>query len=148
MPGGERSSLAELGGAGSIVSRTISDFVENLGVIAKMTLVVFAPLEVLKNWAFYSMGANENVHFIVRVDMFLEAIVGSLVVPTLIYALIARRQTGEKPGLGESFPWGYRQWGRTFGNCWLAGMAMLGGGSYCSSFLESYSRFGSRSSTL
>ncbi len=88
---------------------------------------MFAPIEVVKNWAFYSLGAEEDIARIIRTDMLLEAVFGSLVVPALIHALVKRRQSGEQPGVGESFRWGYRQWGRTFGNRWLAGMATLGG---------------------
>lgn len=114
-------------GMGSVLASSLGVFFEHLGFVAKVTLVVFAPLEILKNLIFYEAGLQDNIGALIRTDMLFESFFGALVAPALIYGLVTIFRGGEAPGLRESFRWGSRQWARTFGNRWLAGMSIVGG---------------------
>ncbi len=119
--------LIKVDGVGSLLKATLRTLFANLVIILKIILPVFVPLELIKNYFIYAAGAQENLALIIRVDMLLAGVFGSLTVPALIYALLAVFRTGNAPSVGESFRWGRRQWGRVFVNRWLAGMAIVGG---------------------
>jgi len=118
--------VVKVDGVGNLLKATLRTWFANLGTVSKIVLMVFLPLEVIKNYI-YAAGAQDNLALIIRIEMLIEGVFGSLTVPALIYALITVFRTGSAPSIGESFRWGRRQWARVFGNRWLAGMAMLGG---------------------
>lgn len=119
--------VVKIDGAGSLLKATLRTLFTNIGIVSKIVLTVFVPLELIKNYFIYSIGAQDNLAIIIRIEMLLESVFSSLTVPALIYALITVFRTGSAPSIRESFRWGFRQWARVFGNRWLAGMAMLGG---------------------
>ncbi len=120
-------SVTPMNRVGDLLDATFTVFRRHFVMIAKIVLVVFLPLEFVKNYLLHAAGGQESLLRVARIEQVLEMVFGSLTTPALIYALIAVFRTGQAPSLQEAFRWGRRQWVRTFGNRWLAGMALLGG---------------------
>ncbi len=112
---------------GKLLEVSFGTFFGNFGSILKIVLAVFLPLELIKNYWIYAVEMQENAATVFRVDSLLGSVFGALVTPALIFSIVTKLRTGTAPPIGESFSWGGRQWGRTFGNRLLAGAAMLGG---------------------
>jgi formate hydrogenlyase subunit 3/multisubunit Na+/H+ antiporter MnhD subunit len=112
---------------GTLLGETFRTFFRNLGFISALILVVWVPLEFIKNYLIYQSGLQENVASIVRADMFLEGVFGSLTAPALIYGLVKKFQTGQNPSIRQCYQWGFRFWGKVFVNRLLSGLAILGG---------------------
>jgi len=119
--------VVKVDGVGNLLKATLRTMFANLGIVSKIVLTVFVPLELIKNYFLYSAVAQDILPLIIRIDMLLNFVFSSLTVPALIYALISVFRTGSAPSIIESFRWGLRQWARVFGNRWLAGMAVIGG---------------------
>ena len=120
-------SVTPIRHVGDLLDATFTVFRRHFLVIAKIVLLVFLPVEFVKNYLLYVAGGQESLIRIIRIEQLLEMVFGSLTTPALIYALIAVFRSGPAPSLGEAFRWGRRQWARTVGNRWLAGMALVGG---------------------
>ena len=112
---------------GNLLKASFTTFLSNIKIIAKIVLSIFLPLEIFKNYLFYSLGFQDDLDMLIRADMMLDAFFGSLTTPAIIFALMTVFQTGSAPSVKESFRWGRRQWARVFGNRWLAGTATIFG---------------------
>jgi hypothetical protein len=112
---------------GDLLDATLTVFRRHFLVIAKIVLLVFLPVEFAKNYLLYVAGGQESLLRLIRIEQLLEIVFGSPTTPALIYALIAAFRTSQAPSLRGAFRWGRRQWARTLGNRWLAGMALVGG---------------------
>ena len=112
---------------GDLLDATLRVFRRHAGLIARIVLTVFLPVEIIKNYLVYAAGAQDSFRQLVRIEQLLEMVFGSFTTPALIYAMLTVFRTGKPPPLREAYRWGRRQWARVFGNRWLAGMAFLGG---------------------
>ncbi len=112
---------------GELLNAGLGLFFNNLGLILKVTLPVWIPGHIFAAVLIYTYGAQENIWTQYRVGTVLEAVLGTLTAPALIYALVAKLRSGAAPPLRQCYAWGVRQWGRTLVNRLLSGLITLAG---------------------
>lgn len=112
---------------GTLIKTSLHILFTNFTTISKIVLTVFLPVEILKNYLLYTTGTQDNMTLIIRIEMLLESVFGTLTAPALIYALMEIFRTGTAPPVNDSFRWGRRQWARIFANRFRSGLAILGG---------------------
>lgn len=119
--------LKPLTGAGAVVGQAWRAFLKEFPTIAILALVVFGPVEAAKSYYLYATEQQENLFLVLRLDLWIGGIMGALLTPAVIYALMWRFRTGGEPAIGQALRWGVRMWLRTFGYRVLAGLAILAG---------------------
>jgi hypothetical protein len=92
-------------------------FKNNLWLITKIMLVVFAPYEIVKALSLHEMEVNWQTAGVI---FFLGIVCKTLAAPALIYALVRRSSTGVAPGLHEAYRWGFSRLGRIIPASFLA----------------------------
>jgi uncharacterized membrane protein len=103
---------------GSAIGQTVELFKDNIWLITKIVVLVFAPLEIFKSLSFSSPGTTwQTVTGTFLLGLFCKA----LVAPSLIYALMVVMRTGVSPSLNECYRWGLSRLGK------LAACALLAG---------------------
>jgi hypothetical protein len=97
------SSIGPVYGSSNALGPTFRLFTNNLWLITKLTVVIVAPLEILKVWS-----APELEHdWQLQVGTFLlQWLSNVLIAPALIFALMNVIQTGVAPGVNECYRWG------------------------------------------
>ena len=96
-------------GVGSVLNPTISIFKDNVWLITKIVLVVFAPLEIFKALSFGNQATSwQTAAGTFLLDLFCKA----LIAPSLIFALVTVMRTGVAPSLSESYRWGLSRLGK------------------------------------
>ncbi|HEV7858310.1 MAG TPA: hypothetical protein VGO91_06740 [Pyrinomonadaceae bacterium] len=103
-------------GINAVISPTIDVFKNNLWLITKIVLVIFAPYEIVKALSFRDIVNWESAVVI----FFLGVVCKTLAAPALIYALMTKLTTGVAPGLNESYRWGLSRMGRIIPASFLA----------------------------
>lgn len=85
------------------LSTTLKLFTKYLWLITKLVFVIVTPLEIFKATTFADAPYDPQLKI---VTMLLGAACNVVIAPALIYALMKAIQTGNTPGLKESFSWG------------------------------------------
>ena len=85
------------------LSTTLKLFTSYLWLITKIVFVIVTPLEIFKATSFADAAYDPQLRI---VTMLLGAACNVVIAPALIYALMKATQTGNTPGLKESFSWG------------------------------------------
>ena len=98
-----RSSIRPFDGIGDVLAPTFRLFTDNLWLITKLTIVIVAPIEILK-----VLSAPELEHdWQLQVGTYLLQLLSNvLIAPALIFALMGAMRTGVAPGVNESYRWG------------------------------------------
>ena len=103
------SSINAFNGVGDVLKPTFRLFADNLWFITKLVIVIVAPLELLK---VLSMGKNDY-DWQFQVGTFLLQLMSNVVIaPALIFGLMKVMQTGEAPGVNQSYRWGVGKLGK------------------------------------
>lgn len=124
----ERTSPAEIEPFTSVfglLGRAFGLYFGNLGTIAAITLIVFAPVEIIKNFLITSRHLEENIAAIIRIEGIIETVFGALVAPAVIAALVHKLETGRALGVGAALSAGFRRWLNVFGARLVSGL-MIG----------------------
>jgi hypothetical protein len=108
-----------------LFGRAVRVYFGNLGIIAPITLAVFGPVELVKNFLVH--GASLEPTVAMRVEMAVENVFGALVSAALITALVEKLEHGRSMGVGEALSAGVKRWGAVFGARFLAGFYILFG---------------------
>jgi hypothetical protein len=91
-------------------------FFANLRFLAAITLLVYLPAKLALQFVLYLLDVPTSgmVSYLALdlSDLFLSA----LVIPAVVYGLVARFRGGQTAPLRESLRWGRRQWGKTLWN--------------------------------
>ncbi len=104
----EATAIRPYTGMGAVLSPTLEIFVRRFFLIAKVVVVVFAPLEILQHTAVYTPRISIGT---AGVTVLLALFCNAIVAPALIYALATAIQTGEAPTLSECYAVGLRRVG-------------------------------------
>src|SRR6266545_3612436 len=99
-----------------LLLRSASLYFANLPFLAAATLAVFLPAKAALQFACWLLDVSTG-----GLTMYLlldasDLVLSSLVAPAVVYALVARSQSGARPPLAEALRWGWRQWGKTLWN--------------------------------
>jgi len=111
-----------------LLGRAFGLYFGNLGTIAAITLIVFAPVEILKHFLVTSRHLEENIAATMRIEGLIETVFGALVAPALIEALVHKLETGRALGVGAALSAGFKRWLNVFGARLVSGL-MIGLGS-------------------
>jgi uncharacterized membrane protein len=95
-------------GIGAVLGPTFAIFFRHFFLIAKIVVVVFAPIEILKYTAVITSRMSIGT---AGVTVLLTLFCNALVAPALIYALATAIRTGEAPTLNECYAVGLRRVG-------------------------------------
>jgi hypothetical protein len=91
-------------------------FFANLRFLAAVTLLVYLPAKLALHFVLYLLDVPTSgmVAYLALdlSDLFLSA----LVIPAVVYGLVAKFRGGQTAPLRESLRWGRRQWGKTLWN--------------------------------
>ena len=90
-------------GFDTVIRDTISIFTKNLWLITKIVVVIVTPLQIFRALNFSNTSDNWEVTVW---SFLLGAAAEVLMAPALIYALMKVLETGQTPGVHESYRWG------------------------------------------
>ncbi|HEX6285049.1 MAG TPA: hypothetical protein VFZ71_09255 [Pyrinomonadaceae bacterium] len=90
-------------GVSNALSQTFSLFFRNLWLITKVVFVIVAPFEIFRA---LSLADVRDDWQLTAWTFFFAATSKVLIAPALIYAVMKVLQTGEAPGVHESYRWG------------------------------------------
>jgi hypothetical protein len=129
-----RPPLAELGrpvprfvpepfdGIGRVVASAIALYLRHFGRIALLTLAAYAPVELVKNWIVYHHPMDD--WSTARADVIIGSLVGALLSPAIIYAVVEPYRTG-RATTRAALGYGARRWAETFGANFVAGIQIV-----------------------
>lgn len=89
--------------AGNVLRSSLSLFFKNIWLITKIVFVVVAPFEIFKA---VSLAQGRTDWQTTLLTLLLGAVCNLLIAPALIYAVMKVLETGDAPGVNESFRWG------------------------------------------
>jgi hypothetical protein len=91
-------------------------FFSNLRFLAEVTLVVFLPVKLALQFVLYLLDfPADGIVTYLALDAS-DIILSALVVPAVVYGLVARFRGGQAASVRESLRWGRRQWGKSLWN--------------------------------
>lgn len=90
-------------GADTVIRDSVSIFTKNLWLITKIVVVIVTPLEIFR---VLNLPKTTDQWEIITWSYLLEAAADVLMGPALIYALMKVLETGQTPGVHESYRWG------------------------------------------
>jgi hypothetical protein len=91
-------------------------FFANLRFLAAVTLVVFLPAKLALQFVLYLLDVpTDGIAAYLSLDAS-DMVLSALVIPAVVYGLVAKFRGGQTAPLGESLRWGRRQWGKTLWN--------------------------------
>ncbi|MCU1266465.1 MAG: hypothetical protein JWM21_2783 [Acidobacteria bacterium] len=96
-------------GISTALSPTITLFKDNIWLITKIVVVIFAPFEIFKA---LSLGTKQTDWQVGVGIILLAGFCKALVSPSLIFALITVMRTGVAPSLNETYRWGLSRIGK------------------------------------
>ena len=106
----------EFDSVGELLLRATRLFVSTLPFLAAVTLVVYLPGKLALQLALYALDVpSEGVLSYFLMD-FCDLILGALVIPAIVYGLVAKLRGGKTPPVMDALRWGRRQWGKTLWN--------------------------------
>ena len=94
---------------GAVTNLTIKLFRQHLWLITKLVFFIVAPLELFKAT---TLATIIPISQMTAVSYLLGGVANVLIAPALVYALMKALQTGEAPGVHESFRWGLSRLGK------------------------------------
>lgn len=94
--------IPPMSGVGNVLGPTLSLFTKNFWLITKIVFVIFAPFEVFKALSVDKSGIDWQLQAGL---LALQLLCTALVAPALLYALLRLIETGEAPGVNESYRW-------------------------------------------
>ena len=97
------TSIVPLYGSGNALGPTYRLFTNNIWLITKLTVVIVAPLEILKVWSAPQLEHDWQLQVGTHL---LQLLSNVLIAPALIYALMNVIETGVAPGVNECYRWG------------------------------------------
>lgn len=112
---------------GGVLGQAISLYFGSIGTVAAITLTIFAPVELAKNFFIHAAKLGDDVGATTRVEMVVESAFGSLVTAALLHALLHKLRTGRALGVKEALSRGFRRWGNVFGARFRAGFIIVVG---------------------
>ena len=91
-------------------------FFANLRFLAAVTLVVFLPAKLALQFGLYLLNVpTSGMISYLALDLS-DLVLSALVIPAVVYGLVAKFRSGQTPPVRESLRWGRRQWGKTLWN--------------------------------
>jgi len=91
-------------------------FFANLRFLAAVTLLVYLPAKLALQFVLYLLDVpTSGIVSYLALDLS-DLFLGALVIPAVVYGLVARFRCGQTAPLRESLRWGRRQWGKTLWN--------------------------------
>lgn len=115
-------------GINDVLEPTVRLFRDSLWFITKLVFVIVAPLELLK----IVSGGSVTSDWQFQTGTFLLQMLSNLIIaPALIFGLMKWMQTGEHPGINQSFRWGVGKLGRLGLSAVMAGLIMSLGYVFC-----------------
>jgi len=94
---------------GDVLGPALHLFIKNIWLITKLTFVIVAPFEIFKT---LSVEGGQDSWELTIGTYTLDALCRVLIAPALIYALMRRMETGTRPGINESYSWGFSKLGK------------------------------------
>lgn len=112
---------------GDLLKRSVSFYFANLQTIATITLIVFVPVEIVKNFLEHAAHAEDNVALTMRVETVIESIFGALVTAALLSSLKTKIDTGRALSVRDAFSAAGSRWGSVFAARFRSGLFVLVG---------------------
>jgi hypothetical protein len=101
---------------GELLLRATRLFVSTLPFLAAVTLIVYLPAKLALQSTLYALDVpSEGILSILSMDFF-DLVLSALVIPAIVYGLMAKCRAGKTPTVAEALRWGRRQWGKTLWN--------------------------------
>lgn len=110
-----------------LLGRALSLYFGNIVSIASITLVVFVPVELAKNYFLHAAKLEDDVVAGSRIETLVGSVFGSLVTAALLHALHHKIRTGHDLGVREALSRGAKRWGNVFSARFRSGLYILGG---------------------
>jgi hypothetical protein len=112
---------------GDLLKRSVSFYFANIQTIAAITLVVFVPVEIVKNLLEHAARVEDNIPLTMRVETVIESVFGSLVTAALLSSLKTKIDTGRALSLRDAFSAAGSRWGSVFAARFRSGLFVLVG---------------------
>jgi hypothetical protein len=103
------SSIKPFNSVADVLGPTLRLFTDNLWFITKLVVVIVAPLEILQVLSVGSVDADWQFQ---GGTFLLQILCNLIIAPALIFGLMKVMQTGEYPGVNQSFRWGVGKLGK------------------------------------
>src|SRR5689334_8583697 len=113
---------------GHVLSLTLRFFTIHLWLIVRIVFVVVAPFEFFK---VMTLAHLQQDWWTISITWVLGGMCNVLIAPALVYALMKVLETGDAPGVNESFRWGLTKIGRLAVCAALSGAVQLLGYALC-----------------
>jgi len=111
-------------GVGSVLRHGFGAYFHHFGLIFKIVIAVWLPVELLKNYAYFKLGV-QNSTATWRIEGLLQEVVGTLVVPAIMFGIVETMRTGTRPSVRDCLRWTGPKWGATIGVTFRAGFIIL-----------------------
>jgi hypothetical protein len=96
-----------------LLASSVVLFFANLRFLAAVTLAVYLPAKLALQFVLYALDVPAGgMLSYVSLDLS-DLVLNALVVPAVVYGLVAKFRGGRTAAVGESLRWGRRQWGKT-----------------------------------
>ncbi|HEV3197663.1 MAG TPA: hypothetical protein VGZ73_07135 [Bryobacteraceae bacterium] len=106
----------EFGSVTELLLRATRLFFSTLPFLAAITLMVYLPGKLALQFALYVLDVPSEGIAAYGLMGFCDLVLSALVVPAIVYGLVARLRTGKTPPVADALRWGRRQWGKTLWN--------------------------------
>ncbi|MGA9207314.1 MAG: zinc ribbon domain-containing protein [Terriglobales bacterium] len=116
--------VPDMPGLGSVLRHGFATYFRHFGLIFRIAVAVWLPIELVKNYVFFRLGV-QNSTGTWRIDGLLQEIFGTLVVPAIIFGVVETTRTGVRPSVRECLRWSGPKWGATIGVTVRAGFITL-----------------------
>jgi len=126
-PFGRPEAIPPFVTVGDLLKRSFSFYFANLMTIAGVTLIVFVPVEIVKNFLEHVSHVEDNIPLTVRIETAIESIFGSLVTAALLASLKAKIDTGRALRIRDAFSAGGSRWGSVFAARFRSGIYFVVG---------------------
>jgi hypothetical protein len=99
-----------------LLVRSVVLFFANLRFLAAVTLLVYLPVKLALQFGLYVLDVpTGGIGTYLALDLS-DLVLSALVIPAVVYGLVARFRGGQTASVRESLRWGRRQWGKTLWN--------------------------------
>jgi hypothetical protein len=99
-----------------LLARSAVLFFANLRFLAAVTLLVYLPAKLALQFVLYVLAVHAGGMVTYLALDLSDMVLSALVIPAVIYGLVARFRRGQTASVRESLRWGRRQWGKTLWN--------------------------------